>query len=176
MSSMCMAPTAERVRKSTEIDLPVVDTKRSRRAFRLIGPVEKMWRDGRIRDEQLAAFRKFERDIAITSPSRTLLARVGSLPGGNAENSAEEVLDVRAVAHKRMDELKYYLEPRALEALRVMVTNDIKLEGIGRSVLMFGNKAQAITAAETVIQQGTWTLAVFYGCITASEHASTHPG
>lgn len=177
MSNMvCVAPTLERVKKSADIDMPIVDTKRRRNAFRLVGPVEKMWRDGRIRDEHLAGFRKFERDVAITSPSKTLLARVGNLPGGSVENGTEDILDNRADAFRRIDKLEKILEPRALETLKVSVLNDVSLEDIGRNVLMYGNRSQAKAAAERTLVQSTWTLAVFYGCITPSEAASTRPG
>lgn len=176
MNSMSMAPTAERVKKSADIDLPIVDTKRRRNAFRLIGPVEKMWRDGRIRDEQLAGFRKFERDIAITSPSKTLLARIGGLPGGCIENGTEDALDVRSEAFRSLAEIERWMEPQTLEAMKSMVLNDTSLESIGREVLMITNRPQAKAAAERTLQQGTWTLAVFYGCIAQSDAASTRPG
>jgi hypothetical protein len=163
------------VKKAAGIDLPVVDRRRKRIAFRLVGPVEQMWRDGRITDGQLAGFRKFERDMALTNPLKVLVSRVGSTPG-DGDNEVEDVLSARAGAFKRLDDVKLWLLPHTRKALEAMVLNDVTLEKIGREVLMVRNKPQAITAAQSNIQQGTWILGVFYGCITVSDAASIRPG
>lgn len=177
MANVCIAPTAERVAKSAGLDIPIVDTKRRREAFRLVGPVEKMWRDGRIRDGQLAGFRKFERDLMLTSDSKTMLAQYGGSSGGGLSAMESEDFAVeRSTAFRRLAEIKKWVEPRTYESLETMVTNDVTLEDIGREVLMIANRPQAKAAAERTLQQGTWTLAVFYGCLTPSEIASIHPG
>ncbi len=170
-SSGVCAPTMERVRKAAGFDVPSLDSKRKRHTFRLIGPVETMFRAGRIRQEQFHGFKHFETDLYLTNPTASM-ARHGSGGGGDVE----DLLCRRSDAFASLARLARYLEPRVYRSLELTALNETPLVEIGRQVLMLKNAPQARIAAEWTIQQGTWTLGVFYGCITGSDYPHLRPG
>jgi hypothetical protein len=145
-----VAPTLERVRKSGDFDLP-----KKRKTFRLISPVETLWRSQRLEDGQLAAFKQFERDVFLTSQS--IIARYSGAVGGGAGNS-EEAQIARLDAQRNIAQLRCMIEPRCYRALVAAAENETPLQDIGRDILNIRNAPQARAAAEQAINQGTWVL------------------
>lgn len=168
-----LGPTPERVAKAAGgVDVPVVDTKRRRNAFRVVGIVETMLREGRLRPEQAAAFRKWERDMAVAHSSSALLSRYGELTGSGGTPLSQLASDLlspeerRTDAHRSLAQAAISVgEPRTVEVLIMLATTDATLEQIGRHVLMVGNRPQAKAQAERTIQLGTYWLARHYGFV-----------
>ncbi len=168
-----LGPTVERLRRAPDFDVPVVDEKRRRPAFRIVDVVETMFRDGKIREEQVNAFRQFERDYNEASKSSVLLCRYGERASGGGTPLSQLASDLlcpeerRADAFRRAsDAAKAVCEPRSVEVLVKLVTEQPTLEQLGRSVLMILNKPQATAAAMRTVQTATWHLAQHYGYIT----------
>jgi hypothetical protein len=125
--------------------------------------------------EQADGFKHFERDILLTNPSVSMLARFNG-SSGHAGN-VEDAVIARADAYKRLADLACrHIEPSTYRALEAMAMNETPLAAIGRDVLGIRNAPQARAAAERTIIQGTWTLGVYYGCITAREPRPQEPG
>lgn len=148
----------------------MVDDKRRRQTFRIVDVVETMFRDGKIRQEQINSFRQFERDYTTAVKSSVLLARYGERASGGGTPLSQLASDLlcpeerRADAYRKAsDAAKAVCEPSSVEILIKLVTEQPTLEQLGRNVLMVPNKSQAIAAAARTIQTATWHLAQHYG-------------
>lgn len=133
-----------------------------------------MTNDRLISREQADGFRRFERDILLTNPSVSMLARFN---GSSGHSNVEDAVAARADACKRLADLACrHLKPSTYRALEAIVMNETPLAAIGREVLGIRNAPQARAAALQLIDHGTWTLGVYYGCITAREPRPQEPG
>jgi len=174
-----LGPTRERLAKAAGFDVPAVDQKSRRQAFRLVDVIETMKRDGRLRDEQVNAFRQFEKDFTNSQRSSVLLCRYGEQASGGGTPLSQLAYDIlcpeerRAEAFgKARDAAVTVGEPRTVEALLMIVTEACNLERIGREVLMVMNKSQAIAVAARTVQMGTYMLALHYGYMQPPTRAS----
>ena len=168
-----LGPTRERLGKCGDFDIPITDAKRRRQAFRIVGVVETMWRAGSLPDRSMTAFKAFEKDLSIAHGSRGLLSRYGDDVTGIGTPLTQQVSDLLAAEHRSeahrslAGALKAIGEPRTVETLLALATKDVKLEDIGRAILLIGNRQQAVAAARRTVQCGTYNLAEHYG--TADE-------
>lgn len=162
--------TRERVKKAADFELPT--GRRGKRAFRIIGPVEKMVQDAKIDVAQHEGFKQFERDLALTN--RSGFSRFnGSTGHGNVEDAAI----AREDAYRRLADIAArHLDPKAYRALEAMAMNESSAVEIGRNILGIRNAPQARAAAEQLIDHGTWALGVYYGCITVRKPRPKEPG
>lgn len=165
-----VGPTAERLRRAPDFDVPLVDEKRRRPAFRIVDVIETMFRVGKIRAEQVNAFRQFERDYTEANRGGSLLSRYGERASGGGTPITQLASDLlcpeerRADAYRRVsDAAQAVAEPRCVEMLIAVVTKQSTLEDLGRDILMIGNKSQAVAVASRTLQMATWHLAQHYG-------------
>lgn len=177
--SLNVGPTPERVAKATGVDVPIVDNKRRRQAFRMVDVIESMHRQGRLREEGVAAFRKFERDLATAYASSPLLSRYGEQTGGRGTPLSQLTSDILCPEERRADAINDVHcaavavgEPRTVESLLAIATREVSLELIGRTILLVGNKTAAIAAAGRTVQIGTYSLAMHYGYVQPPARAS----
>ena len=174
--SLYVGPTPERVAKASGVDVPIVDQTRRRQAFRMVDVVETMRRDGRLRDESVAAFRKFEREVALSRLTSVQIGMYGDYVAGGSrlvaqiEGDGMSPEERRQEAHARLAQARMFIgEPRTVEALMTIATEETSLEKIGRGILMIGNKTAAIAAAARTVQIGTYALAMLYGYVQPRE-------
>jgi hypothetical protein len=167
-----LGPTRQRVDKAAGVDVPIVDQRSRRQAFRVVDVIETMGRRGKLHDFQAAAFRRFEKDYTTVHKSSVLLGRYGAAASGSGTPLSQLANDLlcpeerRADAYTRVSEAALAVgEPRTVEALILVVSSDATLEDIGRVVLMIGNRPQAKVAAERTLQMGTYGLARHYGLV-----------
>lgn len=165
-----IGPTAERLRRAPDFDVPVVDEKRRRAAFRIVDVIETMFRVGKIREEQKNAFRQFEKDYTEANRGSALLSRYGERASGGGTPISQLASDLlcpeerRAEAFRKVSEAAQAVcEPRCVEMLIAVVTEQASLEDLGRRVLMVQNSAQAKAVASRTLQMATWHLAQHYG-------------
>lgn len=170
-----VGPTRERVRKASDFEAPVTDQKRRRVHWRMLSTAETMHNAGKLSDEQLNAFKRFERDLSESQSGRRVIARYGAEAGTGGTpllQLSEYALTALSPEERRSDAYDYIKralaavgEPRSVELLIVAATEDMTLESLGRSVLCIGNKAQATAAAQRTLQTATYALAQHYGYI-----------
>jgi len=177
--SLNVGPTPERVAKATGVDVPIVDQTRRRQAFRMVDVIEAMSRDGRLRQEGVAAFRKFERALATANASGVLLSRYGAEAGGSGTPLSQLATDLLCPEERRAEavsDVHFAVlavgEPRTVEVLLAIATQEASLEQMGRRILLIGNKTAAIAAAARTVQMGTYALALHYGYVQPPARAS----
>lgn len=170
-----LGPTRERLGKAADFEAPITDDKRRRTAWRLISIAESMHRACKLSDEQLAAFRQFERDLALSEIGNRVTSRYGAQAGsGGTPLMQLSVMALAALspAERRSDAIDRLSdacnaigEPQSVELLMYAAFGDVTAEGLGRDVLLISNKAQAIAAAHRTLQTGTYALAQHYGYV-----------
>lgn len=165
-----LGPTAERLRHASGCDVPLIDSKSRRHAFRVVDVIETMFRVGKIRTEQYNAFRQFEKDYAKAQKGVMRLSRFGDRASGGGTPISQLAIDLLCPEECRMDAYAKISaaanavgEPRCVEMLIAASTERTTLEELGRQVLLIGNKAQAAAVASRTLQMATWHLAQHYG-------------
>lgn len=176
------APSKERLAKAGDFDVPHVDQRSRRTAFRIIGVVEGMERTGRLRREQVTAFQRFEKDLSLASRSSHTISRYGDEAGAGGTPLSQLSTDMLSMDERQSDvhrniaaAVRAMSEPRTVEAVTMAAVKDTNLEQIGKLVLLIGNKTQAIASAARTLQMGTYLLALHYGYIDKPTYAHARP-
>lgn len=173
-----LGPTPQRLARAFDADIPITDSTRRRRAFRLIGVVEGMARQGKLKKEQVEAFGDFEKDLSHAFASGSVVVRYGE-QSGSGGTPVSQLASHLLGPEKRADACaslalaaRQIGEPRTLETLLAIAMAEATLEIVGRTILMIGNKTAAIAAAQRTVQIGTYSLAVHYGRTNPPSRAS----
>lgn len=176
-----VAPTPERIRKAhgREIDIPQIDTKTSRRSWRIQPVVDGMRRaylrdgTGCLTDERWEAWERFERDLTRSSMGPRIIAQYGERAGGGgtpamhmtvAAMQAAEVADERReqATNRALAALRAVAVPRLQQVLVLAVCEDLSLEGIGKRVCQSQDRNRCIAIAGAAIEDALWLLHVHY--------------
>lgn len=173
-----IAPTMERLRhvRGAGVDVPVVDRRVSRKAWRIVHVVETMHRAGKIDDRRWGAWERFERDWDRASYSPSLVARygaaagVGGTPVSQMSAMALTTADVgdnrRLYAIERTrDALLAVMLPRLQQALVMVVSEQCTLDQIGARISRYTQEKQRAAVAAAAIEDGLWLLYQHYQTI-----------
>ena len=170
MSLELIAPTQDRIRKAVHVEKPSFDQKTKRDAWRIVGVAETMWKRGQLSEECWEAFQRFERDYDRADRVSSAIAKYGERAGAGGtpvSQLATEVIcpeDIKAAAVRRVEEAMDEIGHRPTVCVLVtMITKETTLEDLGRRFGGWKNAPQARAAAVTMIQQGCYRLAQFYG-------------
>lgn len=170
MSLDYVAPTPERLKKAPHVERPMKDQKTKRDAWRIVSPVETMYKRGQLSEECWQAFQRFERDLDRADRVTSAVAKYGdrAATGGTPVSQlATEVIcpeDIKTAAVRRVEEAIGAIgHVPTIAALKTVSLKETTLEEIGRKFGGWKNKPQATAAAVTMIQQGCYRLAVHYG-------------
>lgn len=166
-------PTRERLRHvTTDVEPPVLDQKRARKAWRIVPIHDTMRGSGDIDADQHRAFARFERewDTAHRMPSGVAKYGRSATNGTPVSQMLQEAMErvefcevrrTNAAARVR-DALRAIPTKRCREALLMAVTMDTDLVHIGRQVTRYLNRDQARAAAVTLLQEAMVSLHVHY--------------
>jgi len=160
------SPTPERLAKYDDWETPKIDRRTARRHHRMRSIAEGMHDRGWISDEQLEAFRTWERHLDRAERIHVPMCRYGrpittgddGTPWSREDHRTQAVFKVR----EAVTAIGYANEVRALALAALTETT---LEKIGASIDGTSNKGRAITAGKMLLQGGTYRLAVHYGYI-----------
>lgn len=160
-----LAPTRERLAKHSDWEQPQSDRKTKRDHHRIISVVEGMHRRGWISDEQKGAFDKFSRHIEKAERVHLPMCQYGRPFIGSAESDWDPI-DIRNAAVLSVREACAAVGvPNEVRALALAALTETTLEAIGREIDGTANQGRAITAGKTLLQSGTYRLALHYGFI-----------
>jgi len=160
-------PSAYRLRHhSGAVDEPQVDRKTSRRTWRLVSPVENLYRTGRLSESQWLAFKMFERDCDRASRIRGVTAAYSERIGSSLAEIADDLLcpvTRRMDAYRRViDKLEWIGERSACRVLVEATMRETSFQILAKDVLgMSRNKGTGY--AEALLQQATYRLAEYDG-------------
>jgi hypothetical protein len=170
MSLDVIAPTPERLSKAVYVEKPAKDQKTKRDAWRIVSPVETMYKRGQLSEECWQAYQRFERDLDRADRVTSAIAKYGERAGAGGtpvSQLATEVIcpeDIKIAAIQRVEEAMEAIgHTPTIAALKTAILKETTLEEIGRKFGGWRNKAQACAAAVTMIQHGCYRLAVHYG-------------
>lgn len=170
MSLEFIAPTQDRLRKAPHVERPSLDQKTKRDAWRIVGIAETMWKRGQLSDDCWQAFQRFERDYDRADRVSSAIAKYGERAGAGrtpVSQLATEVIcpeDLKTAATQRIEQaMEAVGHVPTIAVLITMITKETTLEDIGRKFGGWKNAPQARAAAVTMVQQGCYRLAQFYG-------------
>jgi len=160
-----IAPTPERLAKHTDWETPQSDRKTKREHHRVITVVEGMHRRGWLNDEQRDAFARWSRQLERAERIHMPMCQYGRPFVGGAESMWDSV-DIKNSAVMSIREACTSIGvPNEIRALTMAAMTETTLEAIGREIGCEGNKTSAITAGKTLLQSGTYRLALHYGFV-----------
>lgn len=168
--SVAIAPTPERLKKAPHVERPSINQRTKREAWRIVSPVETMYKRGQLNEECWHAFQRYERDVDRAYRYASIISRYGERAGARgtpvSQLTAEVICpeELRADAIRRVVEAEEAIGSKVMVcALKTLILKETTLEEIGRKFGGWKNKPQAIACAVTLIQQGTYKLAIHYG-------------
>lgn len=163
-----IAPTAERIsRAAGMIEAPVVNQTRSRRAWRLVPLVEAMHREGKISDDCLKAYVRFEGDWTIANRTSSGIGSYGERIRASDDTDGTSELR-KAIARKRITAAQDSIgSPHGRKALLMSVTSKHEtslphtLDDIGRACGV-ANGPQARAAGMATLRDALYQLHLHY--------------
>lgn len=173
-----IGPTNLRLRHASgsEVVPPIVDRQVVRRAWRIVGPVETMLKQGKITKRCWRAWDVFETDWNAAMIQPALIARYGERAGAGGTPPSQMTFYAMDKAETRDERRSASVGrvERALDAVRVpqlktvllaLASTDSGLEEIGRAVSRYADRGKAITAAVMSIEYALELLAQHYETI-----------
>lgn len=169
-------PTRERIAhaRGCIVDEPSIDLKMRRSAYRIVGAVETMFRQGKISPEQWQAFDRFETDCERAAIQPKLIGGYGSAAssGTPLAQMAAHVIEAAETREGRRSEAIYRVEgalaavrvPRMQSALMLAVQGE-GLERIGMEVSRYRDRGKAIAVAHTALEDALCLLSHHYASL-----------
>lgn len=166
-----VGPTVSRIAqaKGIEIEMPVVNRRVVRKAWRMVSVIETMRREGKLCDGRWEAWERFERDWRRTELGASIISKYGEQAGsgGTPLTQLREMAFERAAA---LDEVRFQATRRVMQALSavgvprmqwallMVAGQECNLEMIGQRISRYADRGKAIAVAASAIEDGLWLL------------------
>lgn len=163
-------PTAQRLRHhSGMIDAPERTQRTARLAYRLVSPVETLFRTGEISEDQWNAYCRFERDYSKSHKVHSLIAQYGARQGPSGTPASQMAADLLAPEDIRLDASRRIIRavdaiahPPTVGILVHLVANEATLHSAGLIFTAYSQRQAATAAAKALVQSGLYRLAAHY--------------
>jgi hypothetical protein len=169
-----IAPTPERIAHAMGLmDAPEVTQSREIRAYKQASLVARLHKAGKLSDECLKAFERFDDDWHVGNAVPSGVGGYGERIAGASPDGGEHAEVRKLLAKRRADEAEASIgSPSARRALRMIVgprrddptctLRPYTVEDIGRMACGMHNRVQAIAAGTTTLRDMLWQLHLHY--------------